>query len=528
MWLRVLGSAAGGGYPQWNCGCPACRAVREGSRPCRPRTQSSIAVSADYQRWFLLNASPDIRAQIESFPALRSRGTRSTPLQAVLLTDAELDHTLGLLLLREGRALELHATPAVHETLCDGTALLRTLGAYCPVEWRPVALNVDVSLADGVSYRAFEVPTTKRTRLGTGKEEGRVVGYRLTDERSGRAAVYLPGVQELTPAVREQLDDCACLLFDGTCWHDDELIRLGLAGRTAREMGHLPIEGPGGSSSSCHRFPSSGGSTSTSTTPIRSCWTTRRNGASSRRAAWKCPWTGWRCRSRAVMTLPDTDSFVAALRAQAQRYHDRHPFHVEMNEGRLSRWQIQGWVANRFYYQENIPRKDAAILANCPDREVRRRWIRRVLDHDGTEGDEGGTEAWLRLGEAVGLTREEVCDKRHVVPGVRFAVDAYVTFARTRPWAEAVASSLTELFAPDLMTERIAAFERSYPWIDREGLTYFRARLRQAPRDSEHALEVVTGHCRSVDEQERAVAALSFKCDVLWSMLDAIDRAYAE
>jgi pyrroloquinoline-quinone synthase len=159
---------------------------------------------------------------------------------------------------------------------------------------------------------------------------------------------------------------------------------------------------------------------------------------------------------------------------------------------------------------------------------VRRRWIRRILDHDGTTSGEGGIEAWLRLGEAVGLTREEVRDQRHLVPGVRFAVDAYVTFARTRPWVEAVASSLTELFAPDLMTERLAAFERFYPWIDRDGLAYFRARLDQAPRDAEHALEVVTEHCRSTEEQARAVAALSFKCDVLWSMLDAIDRAYAE
>jgi pyrroloquinoline-quinone synthase len=227
------------------------------------------------------------------------------------------------------------------------------------------------------------------------------------------------------------------------------------------------------------------------------------------------------------MTLSDSDSFVATLRAQSQRYHDQHPFHVKMNEGLLSRRQIQGWVANRFYYQANIPRKDAAILANCPDREVRRRWVRRIVDHDGTANGEGGIEAWLRLAEAVGLTRQEVRDECHVVPGVRFAVDAYLTFARTRPWTEAVASSLTELFAPDLMAERLAAFERSYPWVDRDGLAYFRARLTQAPRDSEHALEVVTEHCRSTDEQARAVAALSFKCDVLWSMLDAIDRAYA-
>jgi pyrroloquinoline-quinone synthase len=224
----------------------------------------------------------------------------------------------------------------------------------------------------------------------------------------------------------------------------------------------------------------------------------------------------------------DTETFVAALRAQAERYHSLHPFHRRMNEGLLSRRQLQGWVANRFYYQANIPRKDAAILSNCPHRDIRRRWIRRIVDHDGTAEGEGGIEAWLRLGEAAGLTRAEVEDERHVVPGVRFAVDAYVTFARTRPWVEAVASSLTELFAPDLMAERLAAFERYYPWIDPAGLAYFRARLTQAPRDSEHALEVVTEYCRTPADQAAAVAALEFKNDVLWSMLDAIDRNYPD
>jgi pyrroloquinoline-quinone synthase len=222
----------------------------------------------------------------------------------------------------------------------------------------------------------------------------------------------------------------------------------------------------------------------------------------------------------------DTDRFVAALRAQSQRYHSEHPFHVALNAGRLDREQIRGWVANRFCYQQAIPRKDAAILANCPDRKVRRRWIRRIVDHDGTAEGEGGIEAWLRLGEAVGLPRAELADGRHIVPGVRFAVDAYVTFARTRPWVEAVASSLTELFAPDLMAKRLAAFERHYTWIDPDGLAYFRARLTQAPRDAEHALEVVTARCRTAEQQERAVAALSFKNDVLWSMLDAIAVAY--
>ena len=227
------------------------------------------------------------------------------------------------------------------------------------------------------------------------------------------------------------------------------------------------------------------------------------------------------------MTVLDTDGLVAALRAQSRRYHDRHPFHQKMNAGGLSPEQIRGWAANRFYYQVNLPRKDAAILANCPERDVRRRWIQRILDHDGTGDAPAGIDTWLLLAEAVGLTQAEVLDERHVVPGARFAVDAYVTFARTRPWTEAVASSLTELFAPDLMAGRLAALEQHNPWIDRQALAYFRARLSQAPRDSEHALEVVTRYCRTPDQQAAAVAALSFKCDVLWSMLDAIEQAYA-
>ena len=224
----------------------------------------------------------------------------------------------------------------------------------------------------------------------------------------------------------------------------------------------------------------------------------------------------------------EVEGFVEQLRAHSQSYHSAHPFHLRMNEGALRPDQIRGWVANRYYYQEMIPRKDAAILANCPDPAVRRRWIRRIIDHDGDAPGQGGIEAWLRLGEACGLTREEISDHRHLVPGVRFAVDAYVTFARTRPWVEAVASSLTELFAPDLMAERLAAFEQRYTWIAPDGLAYFRARLEQAPRDSEHALEVVTQYCRTPLDRDAAVAALSFKCDVLWSIMDAIDQAHGD
>src|SRR5690348_331323 len=183
VWLRVLGSAAGGGSPQWNCGCPVCATVRSGAAPVR--TQSSVAVSGDRRSWFLINASPDVRTQIEAFPALHPHGGRATPLRAVLLTDAELDHTLGLLLLREAPALRLYATPAVHKALCDGSGVLRTLERYCPVEWRAVVPGAELSLADGLSCRAFDVPTTKRDRVGAGGGHGRGGGYRVDEGRRG-------------------------------------------------------------------------------------------------------------------------------------------------------------------------------------------------------------------------------------------------------------------------------------------------------------------------------------------------------
>ena len=221
-----------------------------------------------------------------------------------------------------------------------------------------------------------------------------------------------------------------------------------------------------------------------------------------------------------------TDEFVSHLREVGTTYHDRHPYHVLMNEGRLDRHQLQGWVANRFYYQTQIPIKDAAILSNCPERELRRAWIQRIMDHDGTEDDIGGIEKWLRLGEAVGLTRGELLAQSHLLPGVRYAVDAYVNFCRTQPWLIAMASSLTELFAPVLMSRRIAAFVRHYPWVKEEGLRYFRGRLTQAPRDAEFALRLVVERCQNRDLQDQAVAALKFKCELLWAILDAMHLAY--
>lgn len=215
--------------------------------------------------------------------------------------------------------------------------------------------------------------------------------------------------------------------------------------------------------------------------------------------------------------------FEAKLREKGKGYHVYHPFHVMMYEGKLTREQLQCWVANRFYYQIAIPQKDAAIMSNCPDKEVRKQWITRITDHDGSGEQEGGIEAWIKLGQAVGLNREELVSLRRVSPGARFAVDAYVNFARQRPWQEAVCSSLTELFAPHIHQQRISSWPTVYPWIKEEGLTYFKKRLAEARRDVEQGLEITLqyfGQSRAM--QEKALDILQFKLDVLWVLADAI------
>jgi len=234
--------------------------------------------------------------------------------------------------------------------------------------------------------------------------------------------------------------------------------------------------------------------------------------------------------SKKNITAWSNEEFIENLRRIGKyAYHDKHPFHILMNDGKLNQKQLQGWVANRFYYQICIPQKDAAIISNCPEREVRRIWIKRILDHDGTSGDDddnGGIKKWLKLGESIGLTNEEMLNFSHLLPGVRFAVDAYVNFARTKPWIESVASSLTELFAPSLMEKRILSFQKYYNWIDKEGLRYFLDRTTQARDDSNFALKLVTERCLTLEQQKHAVDALKFKCDLLWAMLDAIYFEY--
>jgi pyrroloquinoline-quinone synthase len=220
------------------------------------------------------------------------------------------------------------------------------------------------------------------------------------------------------------------------------------------------------------------------------------------------------------------EQFEQRLRERGRVYHIHHPFNVMLNTGKATPEQIRGWVANRFYYQICIPLKDAAILANCNERAVRRAWVQRILDHDGHGDDAGGIESWLRLAEAVGLERARVESLGDVLPGVRFAVDAYVNFARRSPWEEGVCASLTEMFAPEIHRQRLAGWPEHYPWIEPAGLSYFQSRMSLARRDVEFALALVLERCRTRAAQERALQVLQFKLDVLWQMNDAMALGY--
>lgn len=223
------------------------------------------------------------------------------------------------------------------------------------------------------------------------------------------------------------------------------------------------------------------------------------------------------------------DDFIARLRDEgARRYHDAHPFHRRMHEGRLSAVELRAWVLNRYYYQTRIPIKDAIILSKSESPAFRRLWIHRLTDHDGAAEGEGGLEQWLRLAEAVGLDRQEVASCARVLPGVRFACDAYVQLVRESPLVVAVASSLTEFFAPDLMSKRIVAWETHYPWVAAAGLGYFRTRVTRARLDSEEAVAFVVANARTRALQEACLAALIRKTEVLWHLLDCVELATAE
>jgi pyrroloquinoline-quinone synthase len=225
--------------------------------------------------------------------------------------------------------------------------------------------------------------------------------------------------------------------------------------------------------------------------------------------------------------LLSPEQFESAIRAiGAERYHDLHPFHKLLHGGKLSKGQVAAWALNRYCYQTAVPRKDAALIGRVFDRELRREWIHRILDHDGSGEDPGGIERWLVLTDALGLKRDYVESMDGALPATRFAVEAYVRFVREEPLVVAVASSLTELFAPKIHKERIAGMLENYDFIDDSVMGYFKKRLVQAPNDAGFALEYIKTHAKNRDEQEACIAAVRFKCNVLWAQLDALHHAY--
>ncbi len=231
------------------------------------------------------------------------------------------------------------------------------------------------------------------------------------------------------------------------------------------------------------------------------------------------------------MTAPllSHDQFEAAIReVGAQRYHNLHPFHKRLHSGQCSLEQVQAWALNRYCYQEAVPRKDAAFMSRVFDRELRREWVRRLLDHDGYGDEPGGIERWLVLTDGLGFSRDYVTSRRGALPATKFAVEAYVRFVREEPLVVAVASSLTELFAPAIHRERIAGMLENYDFIDDHVMAYFKRRLTQAPKDSEFALAYIKQHCRNREEQDACIDAVRFKCDVLWAQLDALWCGYVD
>jgi len=227
---------------------------------------------------------------------------------------------------------------------------------------------------------------------------------------------------------------------------------------------------------------------------------------------------------RPPMTPDELEQQIRAV--GAERYHDKHPFHRLLHSGKLNKGQVQAWALNRYCYQAAVPRKDAALMSRTTDRELRREWIHRILDHDGSGDEEGGIERWLVLTDGLGLDREYVTSMAGALPATRFAVEAYVAFVRERSLVEAVASSLTELFAPSIHRERIAGMLKNYDFIDDSVMAYFRRRLNQATRDADFALDYVKRHATTRELQELCIEAVRFKCNVLWAQLDALHHAY--
>jgi pyrroloquinoline quinone biosynthesis protein B len=561
MQAIVLGSAAGGGVPQWNCRCPVCSLAWAGDPRVAPRTQSSLAVSPDGEAWLLVNASPDIRRQIETTPALHpGSGLRHSPIGAVLLTNGDVDHVAGLLTLRESQPLDLLATPDILAAISANRVFDVLNPAF--VTRREVGLDAPFEPVPGLRATLFPVPGKAPLWLEgaepvIGEAGESTVGVLL--EAGGRRIAYVPGCAGISDDLRRRVDGVDILFFDGTVLEDDDLLRAGVGVKTGWRMGHVPMNGPHGAIAGLagceigrrvfvHI---------NNTNPVLVAGSEERRGVEA--AGWTIAHDGLTLHLApeasaaarrmdqamnaapavvsATSPAPDAETgrllsppeLEAALRdIGARRYHNLHPFHRLLHDGGLNRDQVRAWALNRYYYQATIPVKDASIVARMDDPGLRRIWRQRIVDHDGDAEGDGGIERWLRLTDGLGFPRAYVVSTRGILPATRFAVEAYVHFVREKSLLEAIASSLTELFAPSIISERVAGMLGSYDFVSKETLAYFDTRMSQAPRDADFALDYVKTHATSPALQEAVLNALRFKCDVLWSQLDALHHAYVD
>ncbi len=425
MRVRVLGSAAGGGFPQWNCACGNCALVRAGDPRVRARTQDSIAFAAPESGggesggggagWNLVNASPDIRAQIEATHALHPRPPRRSPIRSVLLTNGDLDHVLGLFSLRESTPLEVWATDAVRAGLEERNALMRTLHRFPEqLTWKRLELGRETPLGDGTSVEARPVAGKAPAHLTGLVPSTPVDNVALWIRHQGRLAIFAAACASLE-GLASALDEADLLFLDGTFWsRPTSSSRPGSRARGQRTWPTSPSAGSAGAS----RASRAAARAPEDLRPREQLEPGPGRGLAGGRGG-ACGRLGGRARRDGDNGMTETsfapepllarDEFLARLRAAGEkRYHDLHPFHVRMHKGELSRAQIQGWTLNRFYYQTRIPIKDALILSKSEDSAFRRAWIRRIHDHDGDEQHEGGLALWLRLAAGVGLDVAEV------------------------------------------------------------------------------------------------------------------------
>jgi pyrroloquinoline-quinone synthase len=485
----------------------------------------------------LLNASPDVRYQIESCRHLHPRpGTpRSTPIAGVVLTNADLDHCLGLFSLREAQPLLIYATSAVKAALVEHNVICRTLERF-PEQVRWVELEPrrriplltpdggDVGLSVEAVCVPGKVPQYLEGLVAPAPEHN--VALLIREQRSDRSLVYMPGVAGDTPEVRRLL----VRRPGGLRRH------ILVGGRALDAHPERPVGARNGSLAARRRKRQSGSDPRQLPRPLRAHAPEQHQSSSARglRSAQGALEGGDRGRARRHGTarmsgegtaLDRADFEVWLRRESSARYHDKHPFHVAMHEGRLGRREIAVWIVNRYYYQTRIPIKDALILAKSEDSAFRREWLRRLRDQDGEHAGAGGLELWLRLGEAAGIAREELITHAHVLPDVRRACDAYVELVQGASLVEAVAASLTETLAPDLMRRRIAAWQTHYPWLGADGIAYFQTRVSNAERDGCEALAFVLSNARSYEQQAACLRALVKKTEILWQLLDAVQAA---